>query len=215
MSDLLIKIVPPLVTGYLRLLKLTCTIREEGVENFREAYGEEGQCIWSVWHNKLLAPIIHLGGKNVGVVISQSKDGEMISRVFDNFGFTSLRGSSSRGGANAMRGILRHAKNGHSVGFTPDGPRGPRYEVQPGIAFTAQRTGLRVLPIGISSTSKKVYASWDRFQMPYPFSTILFNYGKPLSFTKSDAVEDIQEAIKAALIEVNTRADEILGVKSP
>lgn len=211
MSSLLVKVVPPVTILYLRLLRATLTFREEG----REKFDALGPSIWSVWHNRLMAPIMHLTGLGVGAVVSQSDDGEMITRVMLKFGIVGLRGSSSRGGANALRGILRHAKAGNPVAFTPDGPTGPRYKVKPGIAYAAQRSGLPVVPIGIASSRKKVFASWDRFQLPHPFATVQFIYGDPLYFDKDADVEEVCAKIEAATVEVNARADAMLGVESP
>ncbi|PLX41814.1 MAG: hypothetical protein C0608_04275 [Deltaproteobacteria bacterium] len=211
MSKLLVSLVPPITTLYLRVLRATLSISEEGRENI----DAEGSKLLAVWHNRLFAPIMQLGDLGIGVVVSQSEDGEMITRVIEKLGFIGIRGSSSRGGSNALRGILRHAKSGNNIAFTPDGPRGPRYKVKPGIAFAAQRTGLPFIPIGVSASRKKVFASWDRFQLPHPFSNVQFIYGEPLIFDKNDDIDDVIGRIEAALVEVNERADAMLGVTSP
>jgi len=211
MSKLLVSLVPPITTLYLRVLRATLSISEEGRENI----DAEGSKLLAVWHNRLIAPIMQLGDLGIGVVVSQSEDGEMITRVIEKLGFIGIRGSSSRGGSNALRGILRHAKSGNNIAFTPDGPRGPRYKVKPGIAFAAQRTGLPFIPIGVSASRKKVFASWDRFQLPHPFSNVQFIYGEPLIFDKNDDIDDVIGRIEAALVEVNERADAMLGVTSP
>jgi len=155
MSKLLVDIVPPITTLYMRFLRASLNFKEEG----RERIDAEGPKLLAVWHNRLIAPILRLGDLGIGVVVSQSDDGEMITRVIEKLGFVGLRGSSSRGGSNALRGILRHAKSGNNIAFTPDGPRGPRYKVKPGIAFAAQRTGLPFIPIGVAASRKKVFAS--------------------------------------------------------
>lgn len=215
MADFILNLAPALARGYLRLLGLTCRFSEEGIENYRLAHGEEGKAIWVLWHNRLLGPIPRHVRKNIGVVISQSRDGEMISRVVEPFGYKALRGSSSRGGAAALRGVLRHSKDGNIVAFTPDGPRGPRYTVHPGVAYAAQRTGLYVMPMGVSSSKKKVFGSWDRFQMPLPFSRIQLVYGKPLLYSEEEGIEGFCESVRRGLISANERADELLGVTSP
>ncbi|TLN17220.1 DUF374 domain-containing protein, partial [bacterium] len=147
-SAMLLRLAPPLARLYLRFLGLTCSFRVEGEENYRLAH-ENGNAIWAFWHNRLMGSIPFHRGRGIGVVISQSKDGELISRVVEPMGYKAIRGSSSRGGASALRGILRQLKDGHIAAFTPDGPRGPRYTVSPGVAYAAQRSGAWVMPMGV------------------------------------------------------------------
>ena len=215
MSNWLVTLVPPLGVGYLKLVRLTGRYHETGLEHYHAARAEKGCALWVVWHNRLLGAITTHANKGIGAVISQSQDGELISRAVERMGYHALRGSSSRGGVEALRGVFRHARAGYDVVFTPDGPKGPRYEVQPGAAYAAQRLGLPVLPLGVAASPKKVFASWDRFQLPLPFSRVEIVYGKPLIFSKKDPVETIQEQIRDAIMAATLEADRILGVESP
>jgi hypothetical protein len=153
--------------------------------------------------------------EGIGVVISQSRDGELISRVVGGLGYVSLRGSSSRGGAQALRAVVRHIRRGGDVAFTPDGPRGPRYTVQPGVSYLARKTGHPVIPLGVGMSRKWVVNSWDRFQVPLPLGTVRICYGEPLSFDADDPETVVTESIRAALAGATQEADALLGVRSP
>jgi lysophospholipid acyltransferase (LPLAT)-like uncharacterized protein len=114
------------------------------------------------------------------ILVSHSKDGEFVSRVLQCFGAHVTRGSSSRGGAQALREIVRKVRGGYHAALTPDGPRGPRYHVQPGIVAVAQKTGAAIVPVTYSARWKKVFRSWDAFLIPLPFSRIVVIYGQPI-----------------------------------
>jgi lysophospholipid acyltransferase (LPLAT)-like uncharacterized protein len=174
-----------------------------------------GAVLWAFWHNRLLGPLVSYRYQGTGVVISQSRDGELIARVVEGFGCVALRGSSSRGGSQALRGLLRHLRSGRDVAFTPDGPRGPRYTVRPGLAYLAAKTGLPVVPTGVAYSRKAVFASWDRFQLPLPFATVLLHLGSPLYVSADTPEETASQEIRRALAAATEAAEERLGVSSP
>jgi lysophospholipid acyltransferase (LPLAT)-like uncharacterized protein len=105
--------------------------------------------------------------------------------VLQRFGVHVTRGSSSRGGAQAIMEIVRKVHGGYHAAFTPDGPRGPRYTVQPGIVAVAKTTGAAILPVTYSARWKKVFRSWDAFLMPLPFSRVVVVYGEPIYVSAS------------------------------
>lgn len=214
MSDWLVRAAPPLGRGYLRLVAATTRYRLEGADLFEGARAQ-GPVLPVFWHNRMLGPVMPYRGRGSGVVISKSRDGELASRLAEGLGYAALRGSSSRGGAGAARAVLRHLAKGLDVGFTPDGPKGPRYRVHPGVAFVALRSGAPVLPIGAAMSRRVVFSSWDRFQLPLPFGTIQLVHGPPLRFPPPEDPEGVCEAIRLALVEVTERADRLLGVTSP
>ncbi len=215
MPDLLVALAPRLGRSYLGLVGATTRFRRENAAAVERARGPGGTVVWACWHNRLLGPLLPHRDQGVGVVISQSRDGELLSRVVEGFGYAALRGSSSRGGSQALRGVLRHLKGGRDVALTPDGPRGPRYRVAPGVGFLARRTGRPVVPLGVAMSRKAVFRSWDRFQLPLPFGTVLLEYGEPLRFGPDEPPEAVAEAIRAALVAVTERAEARLGVSSP
>ena len=135
------------------------------------------------WHNRLFffAPIFPgKARKRTKAVVSASRDGQYVTDLISFFGLQSLRGSSSRKGANALRGALEAIRDGYNVAFTPDGPRGPRYEMKQGPIIVASKTGAPIVPVIINASRYWEIRSWDRFQIPKPFCTLEVIMGDPI-----------------------------------
>lgn len=147
-----------------------------------------GPVVFCVWHNRLfLSPVVYdkwqkrLGMKrHIAGLVSASRDGGMLAAVFEKFGMTAVRGSSSRRGAQALLEMTSKAEEGHDLSVTPDGPRGPCYNVQHGVVSLSQVTGNPVLPVSFKIGWKISLKSWDRFQIPLPFSRCDIKVGKLL-----------------------------------
>ena len=139
-----------------------------GSEHLAKAYEEHGQAILAFWHNRLLLlPFIYryrMHLKNIVVMVSRSRDGEFVANFLDRFGFHTIRGSSSKGGGQTFTQAIKMARKGYDIAITPDGPRGPRYQVQPGVIKLAQMTSLPIVPAAYqaSSSSAKVRAPLER-----------------------------------------------------
>lgn len=143
--------------------------------------------IFVFWHNRIfLMP--HLfrrywrrrGRDRVAVLISRSRDGQLLADVLAAFRLRCVRGSSSRGGAEALRELSQLVREGFDVGITPDGPRGPRYVLQPGCVRLAELTGAPLVPVGYVLTRKITLRSWDAFQIPVPFARCEVRLGAPV-----------------------------------
>lgn len=146
-----------------------------------------GQYAYGFWHDKQFAPIMlmtTLGNrKHVGLV-STSGDGDMLSIWLKRLGYHVVRGSSSRKGMSSLVKLLAAAKEGYSIGITADGPRGPRYEAKAGLGFIASKAGLQMVPLGVAYSLKWQFEkSWDKYQLPLPFSKVIFYLGKPMTVT--------------------------------
>jgi lysophospholipid acyltransferase (LPLAT)-like uncharacterized protein len=134
--------------------------------------------IYAFWHEYLLLPAAHYGHANIRVLISRHADGQLITEVCDRLGFSAVRGSTSRGGVEAMRELLRVGQDSH-LAVTPDGPRGPRRVVQPGVVYLASRSGLPLVPVGVGMRGPWRARSWDRMALPRPGRPATCVIGEP------------------------------------
>jgi len=136
----------------------------------------EKPLLWAFWHNKLFVmPRLferYFPGRLGAALASASKDGEIISAFLERFGIRAIRGSSSRGGGRALNEMKRAIDAGYIMASTPDGPRGPRYSISPGVIKLAQITGGLILPIHVTYSSYWQLKTWDGFMIPKPFSRI-------------------------------------------
>ncbi|MEA2560012.1 MAG: hypothetical protein QOH06_1516 [Acidobacteriota bacterium] len=167
--------------GMIRALRATVKLRHHNDEPMRKMEQGDERFILAFWHRHLLLMPYSYRGKGISVLVSQSRDGELIARTVARLGIDSSRGSSSRGGIAGMRTLLRKAREGYDIAFTPDGPRGPASEVQPGVILAAAATGFPIQPVAVAATKAKRLNSWDRFLIPLPFARVHFVYGEPLT----------------------------------
>jgi lysophospholipid acyltransferase (LPLAT)-like uncharacterized protein len=139
--------------------------------------------IGALWHNRLLIfPLIlqrFFSDRHGAALISASRDGDLLTDAVQRFGFDVVRGSSSRMGASAILQLSQILASGGDVVITPDGPRGPAYELGPGIIFLAQKTGAAVVPVNMEYSSCWRIKSWDRFIVPRPFAKVRLIIGRP------------------------------------
>ncbi len=149
--------------------------------------------IGALWHNRLLLlPFVlkrYLPERRGAALISPSGDGALLADLVERFGFDVVRGSSSRKGATAMRQLAEVIAGGRDAVITPDGPRGPAYELGQGIIFLAQQTGAAVVPINMEYSSCWRVRSWDRFILPKPFSKVRVIFGEPHHVAATDSDE--------------------------
>ena len=137
--------------------------------------------IYAFWHSHQLTAVWHFRRVGAGILVSASRDGEYIARVARSVGFTPLRGSSSQLGAAGLKALIEFARSGRTVAITPDGPRGPRHSIGPGVLAVAQKSGYPIVPFAIGLSSFWELPSWDRFRIPKPFSRGYACWGEPLS----------------------------------
>jgi lysophospholipid acyltransferase (LPLAT)-like uncharacterized protein len=160
----------------------------------------ERQIIVSFWHRQILMMMIHYRHYPVVVPVSQSRDGEYVAQAMTRYGLTSVRGSSSRGGLTALRGVIEEARRGLSPTITPDGPKGPRYSVHPGIWMLARRTGLPVYPFGVAARNAWTAKSWDEFCVPLPGTRVVVAVGPGVFVEDYDEPESFCRAVHEALM---------------
>lgn len=139
--------------------------------------------IFVAWHGDLAScPINYFQNRPNGIVktmISQSKDGEIISKIYSLFGVESIRGSSSKGGTKALISTIKEIKSGNDVALTPDGPRGPRFSVADGVIAIAQKSQAKIIVLNSKPTKYWQFKSWDKFILPKPFGKIDFYMSEP------------------------------------
>ena len=139
----------------------------------------DGRFLYAFWHEGLLAPLAIK--PKVRVLISQHTDGEIIAQICQRLGIGVIRGSTARGGCQALLEMIRDQDDSTHLGITPDGPRGPRRQLKPGVVMVASQSGLAIVPVGIGFVRAWRFASWDRFALPCPGSTMLGVIGNPIA----------------------------------
>jgi len=191
----------------------TLTWKVDGYEHYDRIIAAGHQPIMAFWHGRILPATYYFRNRNIVVMISQNFDGEWIARIIHRFGYSTARGSSSRGGARALVQMRRDLAAGHPVGFAVDGPRGPARVVQPGAAFLAGATGHPILPFHFEASRDWTMGSWDRTSVPKPFSTVALAIGEPMFVSSTDdgVVESARTELGRALERLESRARRVLG----
>ena len=166
--------------------------------------------IYALWHGRLLPLTWHHRGRGIGALISLSKDGEYIARVVQGWGYQVIRGSTSRGGSRALAEMIRLGRKGRSLAFTPDGPRGPRERMKPGVLVAAMRAGIPIVPLSAAATRAWWFEGWDRFLVPKPFSRIVLSHGAPMivpADTDDAGIERLSQELENTLQLLQSRLD--------
>lgn len=166
--------------GFLAGLFATCRFRVEGAESWMRFRREGTPVILVLWHEHIL-PLVHeRRGTGTVSLVSEHRDGEYVARMIERMGMSTVRGSSTRGGARGLKGLVRAARAGHDVAITPDGPRGPARCVKAGALMVARVTGFPMIPYAAAASRSWRLHSWDRFMVPKPFASVHVGYGEPI-----------------------------------
>ncbi len=192
-------------------LRFRYRVLDPAVDPFQP--GQQNRFIYAFWHEAMLVPAYQYGGTPTKVLISQHSDGELISQVCRFLRFDTVRGSTTRGGVRAIREIL-DLKGRYNIAVTPDGPRGPRRRVQPGLVYLAARSGMGIVPVGFACHRCWRLPSWDRFAVPWPFSPAVGIFGKPLWVPAGSGRDDLEvhrQAFEQAMLETTRLAEEWAG----
>ncbi|MEQ9364183.1 MAG: lysophospholipid acyltransferase family protein [Leptospirales bacterium] len=206
-----------------RLITATCTIVVElGRENLDELIKNPRPVVFSFWHNMMFILLYYFSfrviprGIPLNVLVSQSRDGDLMSRTARLFGANTTRGSSSRGGREAFQALLKTIKHeSRSVIMAPDGPKGPVYKFQLGTAILSRSTGAPIVPIGYACTRAWLFRSWDQFFIPKPFSKIAMSIGEPYTVPRrladDDALEAERQKLELRMMEMVHKAENYLS----
>ncbi|MBP5638798.1 MAG: lysophospholipid acyltransferase family protein [Victivallales bacterium] len=194
-----------LAAWLIRFVAWTYRVSIESPKPIKEFVEDKEPCVVAIWHNRLLF-IPALVPKSIlqkcTVLISASRDGEYIARFIRFFGLNVVRGSSSRGAAGALIRLIHSAKEGLNPVLTVDGPRGPKYCVHPGAVAIATRQNLKIVPIVLNAPRKWQLKSWDRMQIPWPFSKVKLVLGEPFMIPSGMPIEEACDLLKKHLLDI-------------
>ena len=206
-------VIPPILRTWLMTLRW----RIMGGFHDRVAHRHAGPVLWAFWHSQLLFPAFIGRDRGIRILISRHRDGEFIARVAKGLGYNPVRGSTSSGGAEALIDLVRES-GGRDVAITPDGPRGPREVVQPGVITLAQQTGMPIMPVAAAAWPRKRLGSWDGFVVPAPFACAAITIGEIIRVPPGadrDAREDCRRVLERQLQIATERADAVCREFSP
>lgn len=193
------------------LLGRTLRIDWVGEENLNSARKGNRSVIYAFWHGRMLILAYSHRRRGAHVLISQHRDGEFIARIISRLGFVCVRGSTTRGGSKAIFEMCEKAACGYDLAVTPDGPRGPGFQVHPGTIYVAQRSGMPIVPITNSAQKRWSLSSWDRFIIPKPFSRAVVMLGEPIQVpaeSTAQQLEQIRARLEEQMRELTQKADD-------
>jgi lysophospholipid acyltransferase (LPLAT)-like uncharacterized protein len=205
-----LRVSPRAVRAYaipaIRLLARTWRIRTEHEERWRALLAAGRTHVFLLWHEALLPLLWHHRGQNVVIVVSEAREGQYLADLGSVLGYRLVRGSSTRGASRALLGAVRELREGRSVAFTPDGPRGPRRELKAGVVAAAQRGGATIIPVHAEASRAWRLHSWDRFMIPTPAARVIVRYGRPFEVAPGES------GLAEGMAEAERRLEEIAGV---
>jgi hypothetical protein len=201
--------------GYPIIAALASTFRwrHEGLQHLDDVARSGRQPIMAFWHGRILPSTYFFRNRGIVVITSENFDGEWIAGIIERFGYGTARGSTSRGAVKALVQLKRDMAAGKPAAFTLDGPRGPAKVAQPGAVWLAKATGNPVVPFHIEASRHWTLRSWDRTQIPKPFSTVAIAIGEPIEVSPAAdeaALEHARLALEARLRSLEARARAML-----
>jgi lysophospholipid acyltransferase (LPLAT)-like uncharacterized protein len=201
--------------GYPLVAALGSTFRwrAEGAECYQRVLASGRQPIMAFWHGRILPATVYFRNRGIVVITSENFDGEWIAGIIERFGYGTARGSTSRGAVKALVQLKRDMTAGKPAAFTLDGPRGPAKIAQAGAIWLAKATGNPIIPFHIESDRHWTASSWDRTQVPKPWSTVAIAIGEPLDVAADvdDAgIESARQELEARLRALETRVRAML-----
>jgi len=213
-QQVILAVSSPLIAGAFKAACATCRQERRGLNHLNTSLETAQHVILAIWHETLGLAAWHFRNTGYHTLTSYSFDGELAARIVRHFGLYALRGSSSRGGSEALRQLERATAVVPAVGFTLDGPKGPRRIAKPGIAVLAMRTGLPVVPVALAATRCWRMHSWDKLIIPKPFARLVSVYGEPIYPPPQEtaaAIESLRTEVESALNRLHESLEEELS----
>jgi lysophospholipid acyltransferase (LPLAT)-like uncharacterized protein len=201
---------PALGAIALRMLAATLRVRREE-STIAPLWAARTPLIYAMWHGRLLLLPYLYGHRGARTLTSRSRDGALVANWIRRFGLDPVRGSSSRGGGEALRVLTRALRSGHEVVVVPDGPRGPREVLKPGVIALARLSGAPIVPVTVGASSEWRLGSWDEFRIPRPFARCVVRFGEPIHVSRAPGragEEAARKEVEAALRGLSWQVDE-------
>jgi lysophospholipid acyltransferase (LPLAT)-like uncharacterized protein len=195
--------------GLVTTLFASTRFEREGQEHFLRFRRERRPVIFVFWHGQLLPLLYQHRREGAVVLVSEHADGEYVARVMHRLGYETARGSTTRGSTKGLRSLIRAAQEGHDLGLTPDGPRGPARTFQPGALLAAAVTGLPIIPVAAGATRAWRLGSWDRFLIPKPFARIRVRYGPPHWIERAAGDAELEQHARALEHTLNELSEQV------
>ncbi|MBN1385003.1 MAG: lysophospholipid acyltransferase family protein [Elusimicrobia bacterium] len=195
---------------YIWLVGKTSRTVVDNAPEYEELYKNKKPVIFTFWHGRQIYLVWAHRNEGVYILVSKSRDGGYITGITEKFGCKNVRGSTSRGGFEALCSLVEKGKAGNPIAFTPDGPRGPLKKVQPGVLVVAQKTGLPIIPMSSSAKRKYIVRNWDEFHIPFPFGKVALCHGKPIYIKENDDIQEKSKELEIALDEITAKSDSLI-----
>jgi lysophospholipid acyltransferase (LPLAT)-like uncharacterized protein len=205
-------LIPYLAYSWITLVGYTTRLTRVGQEKRDALRAKNQRFIYAFWHQRQVYLTWTHRGDPAKVMVSRSKDGELIAETMRLSRMHSCRGSSSRGGAAAVREMLEVVNEGFDLAFTPDGPKGPARQLKDGTLFLAQKLKIPILPLSCGLSNRLQFEkAWDKFQVPLPFGRASLVYGDPIFVAEGDDLDAKALEVKAAIDRVTEESDRLVG----
>jgi len=199
-----------LFSSFIKVTTRLTIVHGELRERLRD---KDQRFIYAFWHQRQVFFTVSHRGDRMSVLISKSVDGEMIAETIRICcGVTAVRGSTSRGASDAVRGMITALRSGLDLGITPDGPKGPKEEIKEGVMYLAQKLGVPILPITNASSNRLILKkTWDQFQIPMPFGRSVVVYGAPIFVGPLDDLKVKAAELKLSLDAITLEAEGLVA----
>jgi len=218
MHQLLTKIFASLFSIFLRVVCSSNRLTTTNLHLF-EQYAEQGGNIFAFWHSRLFYLVYfyvtRVKSRKISILVSLSRDGDYGVALVRKLKQDAVRGSTSRGGPQAIRKLAERAAAGNNLAITPDGPRGPAFKVNDGVIKLAQLTGSRIIPVTYQAKWKRELKSWDQFIMVKPFGRVHLAFGEPMEIPRNITPEQLEQyrlQLENKLLELDAICTEKLGL---
>jgi len=201
-------IFPYIAYFIITILSLTLKIKKINENIVEDLKKNNKKIIYVFWHGQQFLLVYTNRNKNIAILTSLSKDGDIQTKILSKFGYYCIRGSSSKGGVLGLREMIRAMRKGHDCAFAIDGPKGPIYKPKPGAVLLSKITEALILPVACSIKNAIIFdRAWDKYILPYPFSKALIIYGDPIMVKKDDDInlklKEIEDNLNLLTVKAN------------